>query len=515
MRNRHGARVAALLLAFFFASSPGAAADLSADIQHELAAGKLEQTEIGRFYASRGFRPAWDESNRALVTAALAGAGREGLNEENYRLGRTAGDQAHRDIELTEKFLRYATDIRTGRVTPGSVYADVDYPKQSFAAARALQAALDNGSFAEFLADLPPQSPGYAFLRETLAHYRKLADDGGWGKLNLPKGAASRLDEAHKKILQNRLAIEDPSAFSDSVDEALRRFQERQGLTIDGKLGPQTLAALNVPVFYRVQQIEANMERWRWLPHRLEDHYVEVNTADASLKIVDGSKVILQSRIVVGKPSSPTPIFSTEITGVTVNPPWNVPRDIARNEILPKLRRNPQYLAKEDMILRNGPPNDPHGLTINWQKVSRANFPYAVQQQPGDKNALGLLKIEMPNRFDVYLHDTPAKTLFSKDERFFSHGCMRVQQVGALARYALTGDPAADVARIIQPDNKTDRIPLKSPLKVYVVYWTVFQAPDGSVAFRKDIYGRDALLIAALEGKRIATAALVQSECSA
>jgi murein L,D-transpeptidase YcbB/YkuD len=167
------------------------------------------------------------------------------------------------------------------------------------------------------------------------------------------------------------------------------------------------------------------------------------------------------------------------------------------------------------MILRNGPPGDPHGLTVDWRRISASSFPFRIQQVPGEKNALGRLKLEMPNRLQVYLHDTPAKALFSQPERFVSHGCIRVQETMALAQYALTGDPASDVARLIQPGSDTRRLPLEKPLKVYVLYWTVFRGEDGTVAFRNDVYGRDAQLIAALSNKRITLSKPSQTECSA
>jgi murein L,D-transpeptidase YcbB/YkuD len=237
------------------------------------------------------------------------------------------------------------------------------------------------------------------------------------------------------------------------------------------------------------------------MPHRAEPRYVEVNAADASLAIFDNGKRILISRVVVGKPKSPTPILATTITAVTANPPWNVPSSIAAREILPKLARNAGYLSSQNMVLLNGPTD---GRGINWRSITPARFPYRIQQLPGEKNALGRLKMEMPNRFDVYLHDTPSKSLFARVDRFFSHGCVRVQQVGALAKYALTGNPSADVARLLQPaDDKTQRTPLVEPLPVYILYWTAFQNADGSVAFRKDVYGRDTTLIAALTKGRM------------
>jgi len=516
-------RFALVLLAAILPVSTALAADLGPLVRDRLAA--TGSVEVRRFYASRGFEPAWSARDRAIAAEALSKADEEGLAAADYSLApdrdpASPQSAARADIELSAKILRYAGDLRTGRIAPRAVYDDVDLPAQPFDPAAALEAALESGSLTAFLADLAPQQPEYTFLRTALAQYRELAAKGGWPTLAPMKGLVEDLSADEQQSLRHRLEIETqlPPTQGDpphELEAALRAFQARNGLEIDGKLGPRTLQALNIPASYRVLQIEANMERWRWLPHRLESRYIAVNTADASLVAMDKGVAVLTSRVVVGKPKTPTPMLSATVLAVTVNPPWNVPASIAAKEILPKLRRNAAYLANQDMILRNGPAGDPHGLTIRWQNVSRARFPYQVQQLSGEKNALGQLKLEMPNRFDVYLHDTPAKTLFAQPARYFSHGCMRVQQIGALAKYALTGDPQADVARLIRPDQKTDRLPLEKPLQVYVLYWTAFRDGDGAIAFRNDIYGRDTRLIAALSGRRVAAAAAPQIGCSA
>lgn len=477
------------------------------------------QAELRAFYEARAFQPAWKDNDRKVAMTILANAANEGLAPDNY-VARETASAASSDIALTRAVLLYAKDVRMGRLAANSVYNDVDLPPQPFDAGATLEAALNEGKLKKFLADLPPQHDGYAFLRAALAKYRRIDAEGGWRPLGRMKGTVDVLRPGERTELLARLAAEDRTIEGNNsdvanLDAALRRFQSRNGLEADGKIGPHTLKALNVTASARVLQIEANMERWRWLPHRLEARYIMVNTADASLEAVDNGKVVLVSRIVAGKPKTPTPIFAATIVAVTVNPPWNVPQSIARKEILPKLKRNPSYLAKEHMILRNGPAGDPRGITINWASISRSRFPFQIQQLPGPANALGQLKLEMPNRFDVYMHDTPAKTLFTQNERFFSHGCVRVQKVGALAKYALTGNPQADVARLIAEDDTTDRLPLDNPLKVYVQYWTVFQDTDGNVAFRDDIYDRDQRLIAALSGKRVAERPTPPVECNA
>lgn len=247
--------------------------------------------------------------------------------------------------------------------------------------------------------------------------------------------------------------------------------------------------------------LRANMERWRWLPHPLEADRIMVNAADASLELWLGGKQVLTSKVIVGRPANRTPMLRAEDAGVTLNPPWNVPHSIAVKEMLPKLKRNRHYLEHENIVLLNGPPGDPHGLTVDWRAIKAGSFPYRLQQLPGKDNALGQIKLELPNRFDVYLHDTPAKSLFARDKRALSHGCVRVQQILPLASYALAAD-AATLASIQETiaSGETRYLPLKRKLPVYFLYWTAFPGPDGAIQYRPDIYGRDARLIAALRG---------------
>jgi murein L,D-transpeptidase YcbB/YkuD len=230
----------------------------------------------------------------------------------------------------------------------------------------------------------------------------------------------------------------------------------------------------------RVSQIIANMERWRWLPRQFEDSYLEVNSADSTLKAVKGDEVVLASRLVTGKPSTPTPLFKTRITAVTINPSWDVPGDIAQRELLPKEDRHPGYLESHGIVA-----DRPGG---------------ALRQLPGAHNALGKILFEMSNSFDVYLHDTPGAKLFDKSDRHLSHGCMRVEQMQALASYVLAGDVESSLGdvRSAIDNGETQTLTLTDPLPVYVLYWTAVPNVNGSVTFHRDVYGWDAALLAAL-----------------
>ncbi|HJT41953.1 MAG TPA: L,D-transpeptidase family protein [Rhizomicrobium sp.] len=254
--------------------------------------------------------------------------------------------------------------------------------------------------------------------------------------------------------------------------------------------------------------IAANMERWRWLPPAWEPDRIVINAADAQLQLWLGGKIILTSRVIVGRPRDRTPILRAEGAGITINPPWTIPRSIAAKEILPKLKANHAYLAEHDMILLDGPAGDPHGLHVNWRAVRAGTFPYRIRQYPGPHNPLGRIKIELPNRFDVYLHDTPGKAAFAKVNRALSHGCVRVEQILPLASYALSGDLGTmeQISQAIDAEG-TQYLPLSRRLPVYFLYWTVFAGPDGALQARPDIYGRDQRLIAAMRTRLVRVAA--------
>src|SRR6266850_2407044 len=418
-----------------------------------------QPVQVLAFYEARDFRPAWsgaaeEEEAAAEVRAVLARAHEQGLRDEDYKLTRdirprpSGAEAAAYEISLTSAVLRYAHDLRMGRVQPKAIYDDIELPAANFDAVPALTRALNTHSAARFLADLAPAHP----------EYRRLA-----------------------------------------------KAQARSGLNQDGRAGGVTLASLNVPAETRVDQIVANMERWRWMPRQFEHRYVAVNVPDQSVQYVRDGKVVLTSRVVVGLKASPTPITRSAITAVVVNPPWNIPGDIAARDLLPQLRKNPNYLASKRMVVTDGLPNDPYGRKINWQKVVPAEFPYAIRQLPGPETALGAVMLDSPNNFDVYLHDTPNKRLFDSTQREISNGCVRVQQIFPLASLALTDDTAKGMSELTKATKSRDtqRLTLDEPLPVYFLYWTAVAGPDGDVGFRPDRYDRDTRLIAALtQGER-------------
>ena len=271
----------------------------------------------------------------------------------------------------------------------------------------------------------------------------------------------------------------DPLVYDASLGEAVMRAQARYGLTPDGVLGAETLRALNASVETRLGQIRANLERWRWVPRPLPPMRVELDIASAMLQLYDGDRPALGMKAIVGQAKKPTPMFDDQIEAVVFNPPWNVPQDIAIKEIWPKIRKDPGYMAREGFVVKPG------GM---------------LQQLPGPRCALGTIKFDLPNRFGVYLHDTPAHELFARDKRDLSHGCMRLENPNALAKRLLEGVPNWPAWRVdaAVASGVTQRVVLPGSVPVYVFYWTAFVADDGQVNFRPDVYGWDAKLISML-----------------
>lgn len=444
-----------------------------------------ELNALRTFYNLRGDAPAWSGSAEAdadsqTLQAALSEAAADGLNPADYRIipmvgygAATSWLDAEKDVLETNAALRYANDLRDGRPYLREIDDDVELPVDYFDAVRELSTSLQNHNLAAFLGGLAPPHPEYAQLKALLAKYQAAIAQGGW------QGNYSKHGKGREE-LKRRLSFEDDSiASDDDLTDALEKFQAHHGLDANGALDHETIEALNVPATQRALEVEANMERWRWMPRGFEHRYVLVNVPSQRLEVVADGNIVLTSPVIVGKPEAPTPILRADANGVTVNPPWNIPPKIMRKEILPKLHANPGYLREHNMVWRTGG---------------------GIQQRPGGKNALGRIKLDLPNRFDVYLHDTPSKKLFGRHERDLSHGCVRVEKILPLASYALTGDDSS-VSSLTSAvaSGKTKYFPLSEPLPIYIAYWTVFVDADGSVEFRPDLYDRDQRLMAALE----------------
>jgi len=437
----------------------------------------------------------WTEDAAATLHAALQRAGAHGLPPYLFRtdeIGRNLTSPrdaaaANRDLLLTTEALRYASIMRSGHVDIAQLYGDVAIRRWNADPAPELVAALRSGHLAYWLDRLPPALPEYQRLKEALAHHREMEGRGGWPTFELPSGKRSlKPDEtgAFMPQLRARLRLAGDfqgegagDVYDAAMVEAVRRFQARHGLAVDGVVGRDTLAALNVPVAQRIAQIALNMERWRYMAHAMPPTRIEVNVPAAEAVVVKDGAAAFRMKTIVGRKSTPTPMLVSAIHRVVINPPWVVPFSIYRRDIAPAIARDPDYLQKHQM---------------SWQDGQ-------LVQKPGPENALGRMKFDLQSPFAVFLHDTNAPALFASDNRFRSSGCIRVERPMELAvdLLAPTGWSRARIEELIRA-GATVPLRVDPPLPVVLAYWTAFVETDGLVQFRDDIYGRDSALIAAL-----------------
>jgi len=444
-------------------------------------------------------------------------AARDGIDAASRASSSTRATMlARADLRLTASLAALLDDLLTGRVDPRSVERGWHIgTNRAVAAERILSsvAAMRTGTpIRTLLAELRPDYGVYAALVEGLARYRTIAGEGGWPRLPESIVLRQRDSSAAVSTLRRRLAAEGflgTAAGGNSVDGelagAIAEFQRRHGLEADSVLGAATRRALNVPAEHRVEQIDANLERLRWLPARLGDRFVVVNIPAFSLYGYVGDQRVLSMRVVVGDElvSRRTPIFADTMEYVEFAPYWNVPRSIAVNEILPKARRDRSYLGRNGFQILRGwgddaPVVDPATLSDAALVSSR----YRVRQLPGPNNALGQVKFMFPNDYNIYLHDTPAKLLFDEADRAHSHGCVRVADPLALAEFVLhdRADWSRDRIETALGGGRRTRATVRPGVPVYLLYLTAF-VRDGAVAFRDDIYDRDDRLIRALRGE--------------
>jgi len=430
---------------------------------------------VGRFYDARWFDPAPAWVQRTGITRqatalldVVAHADRDGLDPADY-LTPTLESLRHRDLTfddawrldtlLTRTFFLYARDVSYGRVEPALVDSRWTRSARSTDFAALLQLALDAEQVAPTLQDLTPTQAGYVALRDALGRYRDIAQHGDWPAALGPRLAAEGYDT------------------STGVAVALRRFQELHGLEPDGIVGPATRAQLRISAATRARQIALNLERGRWLPRSLGDRYIMVNSAAFSLALVDSGTVAFTARAVVGRPDWPTPIASSRVTHIVFRPTWTVPRVIAEQELLPLIRRDPEYVSREGFH-----------VFADSQLV----------QEPGPANPLGGMKLVFWTPFGAFIHDTPSQPLFSERWRAFSHGCVRVEDAAALASQLLPGW-SADSIRDAMENGRDRWVSLPRSIAVHLVYWTAWVTDDDLVAFADDSYGWDDELARALD----------------
>jgi len=479
-------------------------------------AAQLDPQRLAPYYAAADTAPLWVGARAQLLRAALQNAGREGLPPSRYRItdieaywsATTPGEQACLDLLLTAGFDRYSRDVRRGLAGPHEADPSWQLRSAPFDPVAALQAVGTDSDLARLLETLPPAHSAYARLRTVLARYQQVAEQGGWPLL--PAGPTLAPNDEHEQVvlLRARLRSEGDlprftlsfgTRYDTRLAAAVENYQRRHGLHVDGIVGTRTRAALNVSAAERAAQLRRAMERWRWLPRDLGNHYILVNTAGFELAAVENGKTLLRMRTVNGTPDQATPSFTATLQSLIINPYWYVPERIARDRLWPRAQANPDYLGTRGFRVfdtSNGSWQELDPARMDWARINGNGSGVRLRQEPGPANLMGRLSFVFPNPFDVFLHDTPDRSLFERDTRTFSEGCVRIEKAMALALHTLRRTPEWTEARIQEEidalHHQTLRLP--EPIPVYVLYLPSWVDDDGRAQFRDDSYGREPVL---------------------
>nr|WP_241461372.1 L,D-transpeptidase family protein [Sulfitobacter noctilucicola] len=479
-----------------------------------------DDADIAAFYRTNGYQPIWtgsgeeDLNRRAQLMHAIRSAAGHGLPVARYdpeglmeRLAsvRTSRDRGMAEVEMSRVFLRYARDIQTGMLTPKridpAIVREIPYRDRT-----GYLTDLSTAKPAAFFRALPPKSMEYnALIKEKVAMERLLLA-GGWGPTVPAKSLKPGATGQDVIALRNRLIAMDyldrtnARGYDADMQAAVQQFQIAHGLNDDGVAGAETMRQINVGVEKRLQSVMVALERERWFNTERGKRHVLVNIPDFSAKIIDDDKVTFRTRSVVGanKDDRPTPEFSDVMEHMVVNPSWYVPRSIVTKEYLPALKRNRNAASHIEITDRRG--RKINRGAVNFAKYTERNFPFAMRQPPSRSNALGLVKFMFPNKYNIYLHDTPAKSLFARDVRAFSHGCVRLADPFDFAYEMLSkqeADPEGYFQSVLRSGRET-KVVLKEPVPVHLIYRTAVTNARGHTEYRADVYGRDAKIWNAL-----------------
>ena len=424
---------------------------------------------------------------------------------------------AQLDFLLSDAFFMLSSHLYNGKVNAESLTTEwgIRRDKPELALDQKLEQLVMMKDPFNFMKMFYPKHPGYEMMvAETKALQSKLNDDYST-KITLPKDKRSfdiwedstYIQPINKKLNFLGYSSQDTIDFSDSLiglSSAIKALQKAHGLNTDGKLGKNTLIALDQRIEDKINALYVNMERLRWLPDSLHQRHVLVNIADFTLDFVNNEDTLLHSRTVVGKEFRQTPVFNARMTYLVFSPTWTVPPTILKNDVIPGVIKDINYLANKNMSVLDASGKVVDPTTINWRKArSSGRFPYRVRQDPGANNALGRVKFMFPNKHSVYLHDTPSKELFARDERFFSSGCIRMQKPAEFARLLLDDTIAwpADSIQSAMFSGEERTVSLKNPVDVYIFYLTAW-SNGKTMNYRQDIYGRDDEILAALKARK-------------
>ncbi len=482
---------------------------------------------VASLFEERQFAPAWANGSRLdHLLAALRDVEQDGLDPADYHYAALLALRAEpssagvlagakqTDLELlaTDAMALALFHLHGGKVDPVRLSTQWNYPARPIRtpdARELLARALDTGRIVETFIEVRPEHVWYRRGREQLREYRRIAANGGWPTVADGPTLKPGMSDPRVPVLRRRLEITgdlgvarsaDPELFDPALETAVKRFQTRHAMTPDGAVGGATRAAMNVPVGARIDQLRVNLERGRWVLHEIRGEFVLVDVAGFSVAYFRDDQPIWTSKVVVGRPYRETPVFKSEITYVVLNPTWTIPPGILAKDTLPAVKRDPGYLTRNRIRVINSSGREVSPWSVDWSRY-RTSVPYQLRQDPGPNNSLGLVKIMFPNPYLVYLHDTPAKALFDRDERAFSSGCIRVEKAFELTELVLNDAQQWSAATIQAAiaTGQTRTVYLAKPVPVLILYWTAQPTPEGQIIFRNDVYGRDAPTLAALD----------------
>ncbi len=487
-------------------------------------------SDVAAFYRSNNYEALWTGNSgkhrkrRAALVRVLSDAELHGLSAARYDVdglmkkmesARTTRDLGLVEVELSRVFLRYARDVQTGMLVPARVDSgivrEIPYRDRSSYLVNFAKSAPRG-----FLKALPPQSSQYRALMKEKLRLERLLGQGGWGATVPANSLKPGQSGINVVALRNRLIAmgymgrSATQSYDADIQKAVQAFQTAHGLTSDGVVGTGTMNEINVSVEKRLQSVIVAMERERWINMDLGRRHILVNQTDFTAKIVDRGNVTFQTRSVIGKNTSDrrSPEFSDVMEFMVVNPSWYVPRSIVTKEYLPKLKNNPNAAGHIEITDSRG--RRVNRAAVDFSQFNARNFPFAMRQPPSKRNALGLVKFMFPNKYNIYLHDTPSKNLFDRETRAFSHGCIRLADPFDFA-YALLARQSSDPKGLFQRTlntGKETKIVLEEPVPVHIIYRTAVIDSKGRAEYRRDVYGRDGKIWQALENAGVALRAV-------
>ncbi|WP_194095208.1 L,D-transpeptidase family protein [Marivivens aquimaris] len=525
--KRPAAFMAATAIALTVVFSTPAHAQVTA-FRQAIAENASQDDAIAAFYRARDFQGLWSgtdemaQARRNALLGAFDSASLHGLPQAQFdpqaliarmQAADTVYERGQMDVELTKLFLDYARDLQSGILVPSQVSSDI---KRQAPVRDRLETLT---AFAEadpttYIRDLAPQTGEYARLMRAKIDLEHRILAGGWGETVRASDTLRPGDTGPTVVeLRNRLikmgymGRSVSSTYDDQLVEAVSKFQAEHGLLVDGVAGGGTLTELNVSPEERLQSVIVAMERERWLNRERGERHVWVNQADFTAMIIDDDIVTFETRAVIGANTSDrrSPEFSDTMEHMVINPSWYVPRSIVVGEYLPQLQQNPAAAGQLQIINASG---QVMSRNQDFSQFTASSFPYSMKQPPGPGNALGTVKFMFPNRYNIYLHDTPSRSLFARESRAFSHGCIRLQDPHDFA-YALLARQTDDPQGFFQAKLRTgveQRVNLETPIPVHLDYRTAFTNADGTLQFRRDVYGRDRQIWNALSAAGVAGA---------